>query len=138
MIDPAARTLANLSNLTSFTGQPQAAQSFAQAATDQAYQTASLQGLLDASQALPATEQYQPMRMGQGKLESVSDKVRETYRQAQETEYTKQHYGVIQDDYKNLIEYKDKVDTYREMGFLSDDATYPEIPGGHWILRHFK
>ena len=136
MLNPQATHLAQLSNLTSFTGQAAASQTFAAAAADSAYQQASIEALVNYSNTLPAVDST-PHQLGQG-TQDPSAAARDTYLRAQESEYVRQQYGVTQDDYKNLMEYKDKVDTYVEMQFLPDDAKVAKPQGGNWLLETFR
>lgn len=137
MLNSQATHLAQLSNLTSFTGQVAASQGFAAAAADSAYQQASIDALVNYSNTLPAADST-PHQLGQGQVKTPEALVKDTYRRAQESEFVRQQYGVTQDDYSNLMEYKDKVDTYVEMQYLPNDAKAGKVEGGHWILDTFR
>lgn len=93
-LDSGARALAHLSNLASFTGRVDAAQSFAASAADRAYQMASLEALANSYDPSANPAQYQH-RQPDPELEQL--------------EYLRSHDiqpGNIQDS----MSYKDKVD----------------------------
>lgn len=61
-VDPGAKALAHLSNLASFTGRVEAAQSFAASAADKAYQAANLQALADGLDTAANPAQFEGRR----------------------------------------------------------------------------
>lgn len=115
-----------LASLTAFTGQTQATEALATAAINNEMQVASLQNL-----SLGVEAAYEPHKMGQGTPKGKDNvgAVRETYRAHQQAKWIEDNLGVENVNKQNLLDYKQKVDTYVEMNYLPASAKAAKLKG---------